>query len=73
MRLFITTLIFLCTIFLSQAIEVVSKNGKIYLKPANGVLIQLTDSGRDSDPCLSHNAKFVAFVRDTPGVLIKTG
>ena len=73
MRLLIPALLFLCFTLLSQAMEVVSKNGNIYLKPEKGALIQLTNSGRDSDPCLSHNGKQIAFVRDTPGALIDTG
>ena len=52
---------------------VTCKDGNIYLKPAGGEQVRLTDTGRDADPCLSHDGKRVVFVRDTPGVTIDTG
>jgi len=56
-----------------QPDEVTSDKGDIYLKPAGGPAVRLTQSGHDSDPCLSHNNWQVVFVRDTPGVTISTG
>ena len=56
-----------------RSAEVTCEKGDIYLKPAGGPAVRLTESGRDSDPCLSHSGKQVVFVRDTPGVTISTG
>ncbi len=58
----------------AQGIATVTcKDGNIYLTPAGGEAVRLTDSGRDSDPCLSHDGTHVVFVRDTPGVTVDTG
>ena len=49
-----------------------SREGNIFLS-RDGVEKQLTSSGRDSDPVLAPDGKWVMFVREIDGELIATG
>lgn len=49
----------------SQPVTVFVKNGNIWGNTTNGSQVQLTTSGRDTIPILSHTKNYVAFVRKT--------
>src|SRR4051794_37506991 len=49
------------------------KNGNVQFTDKSGATISLTSSGRDSDPILAPDGKWVAFVRKVDGKKIATG
>ena len=49
------------------------KDGNIYLTSQDGTIIRLTNSGLDSDPCLSLDQRMVVFVRRKLTFKITTG
>jgi len=53
--------------------EVFTKNGNIYLKDNPDKFVQMTASGQDYAPSLSQNGKLIAFVRNTPNLVVNTG
>ena len=61
----------IATVAFGQDVSV--KDGNVFYKPEDGGAIQITSSGMDADPCLSQDAKLIAFVRRTPSMKIDTG
>jgi dipeptidyl aminopeptidase/acylaminoacyl peptidase len=63
--------IFVCAVLIFSssvwAETVMVKGGNIFLNLDNGKLQQLTHNGYDSEPVVSTDGKWVAFVRDIPG------
>jgi WD40-like Beta Propeller Repeat len=53
--------------------EVSVQNGNICISNAGGEVKTLTSSGRDSEPVLSPDGKWIVFVRTVPGKTISTG
>jgi hypothetical protein len=49
------------------------RNGNIYFSSGAGEPKALTSSGRDAEPVLSPDGKWIAFVRTVPGKKISTG
>lgn len=62
----------LCVPWQLWALEVFVKYGNIFLSTEAGV-VQLTASGRDLEACPAPDEKTVAYVRDTPDVLVGAG
>lgn len=50
-----------------------ARNGNIFLRDASGQERQLTSSGRDSNPVLAPDAKWVVFIRGLTGKKIASG
>lgn len=53
--------------------EAFIRDGNVHIRDSSNNVVQLTTSGRDLSPRLSPDAKSIAFVRDTPGVLVGAG
>jgi len=53
--------------------EAFIKEGNVYFKDSQTKIVQLTTSKRDSSSQLSPDGKSIAFVRDTPSVLVSAG
>jgi len=68
------SLVFLAALALPAAAQTVSvKEGNIQFTDKSGKTTALTASGRDSDPVLAPDGKWVAFVRKVDGKKIATG
>jgi len=67
------SVILLLVSFHASAQEVFLQRGDVYLKNERDEMVQMTASGLDSEAVLSPDGKFIAFVRDTPGVLVTAG
>ncbi len=50
-----------------------ARDGNIFLRDSGGQERQLTSSGRDSDPVLAPDGKWVVFIRALPGKKIESG
>jgi len=57
----------------SVAADVSVKSGNIYFTDSAGVAKQLTTSGRDSNPVLAADGRWIAFIRKVEGKKIATG
>src|SRR5688572_7608645 len=53
--------------------SVSARDGNIYIREDSGQERQLTSSGRDSNPVLAPDGKWVVFVRILPGAKIDSG
>ena len=62
-----------CSCADTRAQVVSEKGGKLFLTEASGQTRELTSTGRDAEPSLSHDRSRVVFVRGTPGQTINTG
>jgi dipeptidyl aminopeptidase/acylaminoacyl peptidase len=64
----------MCLVALAARAQSVSiMNGNVFYTPAGGQPVQLTSTGKDSDPVLAPDGRWVAFVRAVEGKAIFTG
>ena len=73
MKIWCLIIFLLLTPFHLWAQEAFITDGNVFFRDPQSKVVQLTTSGRDSSPRLSPDGKSIAFVRDTPGVLVSTG
>lgn len=71
--LLLTIVLFFCTYASSQdvnAVKVFEKDGNIYAQASQEDPLKLTDTGRDSEPKLHPNGKWIYFVRTFEGEFV---
>jgi hypothetical protein len=75
MRINVLTLcaVVVAAIRAASAQSVVAEKGNIFYTPKTGARVQLTSSGKDSNPVLAPDKRWVAFVRAADGNPIATG